>query len=105
MYRGIAKGKIIELEGDSWLPDGMRVEVSIEQGQAGKTAAEKYPEGSTYAFLVAAKSSPSLHFRRGRSADSAHAAREAAGTIRRNIAVEPTTGIYLLGISTRGSYH
>ena len=36
-YRGIAKGRIIELEGDVALPEGTRVSVVLEQAAASIT--------------------------------------------------------------------
>jgi len=58
VYRGIAKGKIVELEGDASLPEGTQVEVSIKQEPVGETAPGKSTKGSPHALLVALEVAP-----------------------------------------------
>jgi hypothetical protein len=58
VYRGIARGKVIELEDGLALPEGTRVEVSIKAEQIEEIAPEKYPRGSPSAVLAALKVPP-----------------------------------------------
>jgi hypothetical protein len=58
VYRGVAKGKIIELEGDASLPEGTPVEVSIKEERIEGIAPGEYPKGSPRAVLAALKVAP-----------------------------------------------
>lgn len=53
VYRGIARGKVVELEDNVSLPEGTEVEVSIKPGQVRETAPEGYSKGSPKALLAA----------------------------------------------------
>lgn len=51
VYRGVAKGKIVELE-DASLPEGTQVEVSIKQRPVGEIAPGKFPKASPHTLLA-----------------------------------------------------
>jgi hypothetical protein len=53
VYRGIARGKVIELEDNVSLPEGTEVEVLIRQEKVGETAPGGYPKGSPKGLLAA----------------------------------------------------
>lgn len=53
VYRGIARGNVIELEDSVSLPEGTEVEVMIKQEQAGVTMPGGFPKGSPKALLAA----------------------------------------------------
>jgi hypothetical protein len=53
VYRGIARGKVIELEGNVSLPEGTEVEVLTKQEQVAETTPGGYPKGSPKALLAA----------------------------------------------------
>lgn len=55
VYRGIARGKIIELKDEVSLPEGTEVEVLVKQGEIDKTMLDGYPKGSPQALLAALK--------------------------------------------------
>jgi hypothetical protein len=55
VYRGIARGKIVELEDEVSLPEGTEVEVSIKQERVGETTPAGYRKGSPKALLAALK--------------------------------------------------
>lgn len=48
--RGIAHGKIVELEGGASLPDGTPVEVSVSLSSAPECGPSGFPKGSTEAI-------------------------------------------------------
>ena len=50
-YKGIAKGRVIELEGGVVLPEGIEVEVVVRQSD--EQAANGYSKGSPRAILAA----------------------------------------------------
>ena len=53
VYRGIARGKVIELEDNVLLPEGTAVEVSIKPEQVGETAPRSSSQGFAKALLAA----------------------------------------------------
>jgi hypothetical protein len=53
VYRGIARGKVIELEDNVSLPEGTEVEVLIRQEKVAETAPGGYPKGSSKGLLAA----------------------------------------------------
>jgi hypothetical protein len=52
-YRGIVKGKVIELEDNVILPEGTEVEVLIKEERVAEAAPSEYPKGSPKALLFA----------------------------------------------------
>jgi len=53
MYKGIVRGKVIELEGKVVLPEGTEVEVVVKERQGEELAPSGYPKGSAKAILAA----------------------------------------------------
>ena len=53
VYRGVARGKVIELEDHVSLPEGTEVEVLIKEEKVGKPMPGGYPKGSPKALLAA----------------------------------------------------
>ena len=53
VYRGVARGKVIELEDDVSLPEGTEVEVLIKEEKVGEPARSGHPKGSPKALLAA----------------------------------------------------
>ncbi len=53
VYRGVARGKVIELEDDVSLPEGTEVEVLIKEEKVREPTPGEYPKGSPKALLAA----------------------------------------------------
>jgi hypothetical protein len=52
-YKGIVRGKVIELEASIVLPEGMEVEVVVRERQEEQLCPGGYPKGSPQAILAA----------------------------------------------------
>jgi hypothetical protein len=52
-YRGVVRGKFIELEDAVVLPEGTEVEVVVKEPQGEELAPSGYPKGSSRAILAA----------------------------------------------------
>lgn len=52
-YKGIVRGKVIELEGQVALPEGTEVEVVVREQQAEELSPSGHPKGSPQAILAA----------------------------------------------------
>lgn len=57
-YKGIVRGKVIELEGNAVLPEGTEVEVVVKERQGEDLAPSGYPKGSPQALLAALNIAP-----------------------------------------------
>jgi hypothetical protein len=51
-YKGIVKGKVIELEDSVTLPEGTKVEVVVQTPKVEELAPSGYPRGSPQAILA-----------------------------------------------------
>jgi hypothetical protein len=57
-YRGIVRGKVIELEDEVVLPEGTEVEVMVKEPQGEELTPSGYPKGSSRAILAAWTTAP-----------------------------------------------
>lgn len=57
-YKGIVRGKVIELEGQVVLPEGTEVEVVVKERQPEELASSGHPKGSPQAILAALDTPP-----------------------------------------------
>lgn len=51
-YKGIVKGKVVELEDHVTLPEGTRVEVVVKDSHGEEMAPSSHPKGSPQAILA-----------------------------------------------------
>ena len=58
VYRGIVKGKVIELEGKMILPEGTEVEIVVKEPKDEEVSSDVYPKGSPQAILAALDTPP-----------------------------------------------
>ena len=57
-YKGIVKGKVVELEDHVTLPEGTRVEVVVKDSHGEELAPSGHPKGSPQAILAIYDSPP-----------------------------------------------
>jgi len=50
-YKGIVRGKVVELESGVALPEGTEVEITVKDGQQEKLTPTPHPRGSPQALL------------------------------------------------------
>lgn len=52
VYKGIVRGKVIELQGEVVLPEGIEVKVVVKETKDKEVTSEVYPKGSPQAILA-----------------------------------------------------